>query len=112
LGTFRLSPISTSPFAYAEQRKQTSEFLQQQHRLLKLLEWLWSDRELIIFSIAMAGKSHHPIHVHPVRPLYRFTATALGASMWFFVCHYKFPGRLLVRIIANILISGIADVPR
>lgn len=31
----------------------------------------------------MSGK--HPIHVHPARPLYRFTATALGASMWFFV---------------------------
>lgn len=27
----------------------------------------------------------HPIHVHPPRPLYRFAATALGASMWFFV---------------------------
>lgn len=33
----------------------------------------------------MAGASSHPIHIHPVRPLYRFTATALGASMWFFV---------------------------
>lgn len=33
----------------------------------------------------MAGHSSHPIHIHPVRPLYRFTATALGASMWFFV---------------------------
>ena len=31
----------------------------------------------------MAGK--HPIHIHPVRPLYRFAATGLGASMWFFV---------------------------
>jgi hypothetical protein len=31
----------------------------------------------------MSGK--HPIHVHPVRPFYRFAATALGASMWFFV---------------------------
>ena len=28
----------------------------------------------------------HPVHVHPARPLYRFAATALGASMWFFVC--------------------------
>lgn len=27
----------------------------------------------------------HPVHVHPARPLYRFAATALGASMWFFV---------------------------
>lgn len=29
--------------------------------------------------------ANHPIHIHPARPLYRFTATALGASMWFFV---------------------------
>lgn len=29
--------------------------------------------------------ANHPIHVHPARPLYRFTATALSASMWFFV---------------------------
>lgn len=28
----------------------------------------------------------HPIHVHPPRPLYRFCAIALPASMWFFVC--------------------------
>ena len=27
----------------------------------------------------------HPVHIHPVRPLYRFAATGLGASMWFFV---------------------------
>lgn len=32
--------------------------------------------------------ANHPIHIHPARPLYRFTATALGASMWFFV---RFP---------------------
>jgi hypothetical protein len=31
----------------------------------------------------MAGK--HPIHIHPVRPLYRFAATGLGCSMWLFV---------------------------
>lgn len=49
----------------------------------------------------MTGK--HPIHIHPVgntmdywgddtliaddqvRPLYRYSATLLGASMWFFV---------------------------
>ncbi|KGO73144.1 hypothetical protein PITC_003330 [Penicillium italicum] len=35
----------------------------------------------------MAGNSSHPIHIHPVRPLYRFTATALGASMWFFLMY-------------------------
>ena len=27
----------------------------------------------------------HPIHIHPARPLYRFAAVGLGASMWFFV---------------------------
>lgn len=58
----------------------------------------------------MAG--NHPIHIHPVchpstcsdllenwselncpqaRPLYRYTATLLSASMWFFVRHLK-PG--------------------
>ncbi|KAH8434721.1 uncharacterized protein LDX57_012360 [Aspergillus melleus] len=31
--------------------------------------------------------SNHPIHIHPARPLYRFTATALGASMWFFLMY-------------------------
>lgn len=31
------------------------------------------------------GHNSHPIHIHPVRPLYRFFATALPASMWFFV---------------------------
>ncbi|OQD70534.1 hypothetical protein PENDEC_c023G03568 [Penicillium decumbens] len=35
----------------------------------------------------MAGPSHHPIHVHPARPLYRFIATGLGASMWFFLMY-------------------------
>jgi hypothetical protein len=35
------------------------------------------------FGSPMAGK--HPIHIPPVRPLYRFAATGLGASMWFFV---------------------------
>ncbi|KAJ6179140.1 hypothetical protein N7519_009601 [Penicillium mononematosum] len=40
------------------------------------------------FSVhIMAGNSSHPIHIHPVRPLYRFTATALGASMWFFLMY-------------------------
>ena len=34
-------------------------------------------------SSIMAG--NHPIYIHPVRPLYRFAATGLGASMWFFV---------------------------
>jgi hypothetical protein len=29
---------------------------------------------------------NHPVHIHPVRPFYRFMATGLGASMWFFVC--------------------------
>lgn len=39
--------------------------------------------ELTISYTDMAA--NHPIHIHPARPLYRFTATALGASMWFFV---------------------------
>ncbi|EUC33908.1 hypothetical protein COCVIDRAFT_39981 [Bipolaris victoriae FI3] len=30
---------------------------------------------------------NHPIHIHPVRPLYRFMATGLGASMWFFLMY-------------------------
>ncbi|KAK0663817.1 NADH dehydrogenase (ubiquinone) 1 beta subcomplex subunit 2 [Lasiodiplodia hormozganensis] len=33
------------------------------------------------------GHGGHPIHVHPVRPLYRFFATGLGASMWFFLMY-------------------------
>ncbi|KAJ0423373.1 hypothetical protein BJY00DRAFT_50172 [Aspergillus carlsbadensis] len=31
--------------------------------------------------------ANHPIHIHPARPFYRFTATALGASMWFFLMY-------------------------
>ncbi|KAG9247881.1 hypothetical protein BJ878DRAFT_490682 [Calycina marina] len=27
----------------------------------------------------------HPVKIPPVRPLYRFFATGLGATMWFFV---------------------------
>jgi hypothetical protein len=59
----------------------------------------------------MSGK--HPIHVHPVRPFYRFTATALGASMWFFVGDYSIiqNGKIIIR--KFILADGIylADVP-
>ncbi len=29
--------------------------------------------------------TRHPITIPPVRPFYRFSATFLGASMWFFV---------------------------
>ncbi|KAG4436950.1 hypothetical protein IFR05_007563 [Cadophora sp. M221] len=32
-----------------------------------------------------AGK--HPVNIPPVRPLYRFAATGLGASMWFFLMY-------------------------
>ncbi|KAJ5984433.1 hypothetical protein N7481_006532 [Penicillium waksmanii] len=46
-----------------------------------------ASREASIATDIMAGKSSHPIHIHPVRPLYRFTATALGASMWFFLMY-------------------------
>jgi hypothetical protein len=35
-----------------------------------------------------ASMPNHPIHIHPVRPLYRIMATGLGASMWFFVCEF------------------------
>ncbi|OBT57964.1 hypothetical protein VE04_00960 [Pseudogymnoascus sp. 24MN13] len=35
----------------------------------------------------MAGPGAHPIHIHPARPLYRFAATGLGASMWFFLMY-------------------------
>ncbi|CAK1366604.1 hypothetical protein CB0940_09037 [Cercospora beticola] len=31
------------------------------------------------------GHGGHPIHIHPARPLYRFAAVGLGASMWFFL---------------------------
>ncbi|EAT83599.1 hypothetical protein HBI56_229430 [Parastagonospora nodorum] len=34
-----------------------------------------------------APHPNHPIHIHPVRPLYRFMATGLGASMWFFLMY-------------------------
>jgi hypothetical protein len=34
-----------------------------------------------------APHADHPLKVLPkVRPFYRFMATGLGASMWFFVC--------------------------
>jgi len=38
----------------------------------------------------MAGPTapgSHPIKVPPVKPLYKFFATGLGATMWFFVSH-------------------------
>ncbi|KAF7511365.1 hypothetical protein GJ744_004930 [Endocarpon pusillum] len=41
-------------------------------------------------DFAMAGPQYpnHPVtHVKPARPLYRFAATALGASMWFFLMY-------------------------
>ena len=31
------------------------------------------------------GPGKHPVQIPPVRPLYRFAATGLGATMWFFV---------------------------
>ncbi|KAF8477460.1 hypothetical protein BDZ91DRAFT_709293 [Kalaharituber pfeilii] len=33
------------------------------------------------------AKGGHPIHIHPVRPFYRYSATLLGASMWFFLMY-------------------------
>lgn len=51
----------------------------------------------------MAGHSSHPIHIHPVRPLYRFTATALGASMWFFV-------RIAFLLYQELILTGLLGV--
>ncbi|KAE8444398.1 hypothetical protein EG329_000598 [Mollisiaceae sp. DMI_Dod_QoI] len=45
----------------------------------------WAATPPSICESTMAGK--HPIHIHPVRPLYRFAATGLGASMWFFLMY-------------------------
>ncbi|KAF2238586.1 hypothetical protein EV356DRAFT_529042 [Viridothelium virens] len=35
----------------------------------------------------LGPKGHHPVHIHPPRPLYRYSATLLGASMWFFLMY-------------------------
>jgi len=40
----------------------------------------------------MAGPGTHPIHIHPARPLYRFAATGLGATMWFFLMYALYLG--------------------
>jgi hypothetical protein len=45
----------------------------------------WRGSKLNGKTQAMA--SNHPIHIHPVRPLYRYSATLLGASMWFFLMY-------------------------
>lgn len=51
------------------------------------------------------GHGAHPVHVHPARPLYRFFATGLGASMWFFVRN--------IRPVALPPLTGVSvDVPR
>ncbi|KAJ5150536.1 uncharacterized protein N7500_010725 [Penicillium coprophilum] len=50
-------------------------------------DWCPVNQQQSISAYIMAGNSSHPIHIHPVRPLYRFTATALGASMWFFLMY-------------------------
>lgn len=52
-----------------------------------------------------APHPNHPIHIHPVRPLYRFMATGLGASMWFFV------GGKLPTWMGEVLTRAV-DVPR
>ncbi|OJD14737.1 hypothetical protein AJ78_04935 [Emergomyces pasteurianus Ep9510] len=43
---------------------------------LKLSDW-----------ISPTMPPNHPIQVGQARPLYRFAATALGASMWFFLMY-------------------------
>jgi hypothetical protein len=58
--------------------------------LLNSLSKLTNIKQLAIDTMAGAaphGAGAHPVHVHPARPFYRFAATALGASMWFFVRH-------------------------
>ncbi|KAJ5501697.1 hypothetical protein N7453_006514 [Penicillium expansum] len=50
-------------------------------------DWRFVIQQQPFSAHIMAGNSSHPIHIHPVRPLYRFTATALGASMWFFLMY-------------------------
>ncbi|KAJ5502002.1 hypothetical protein N7463_004876 [Penicillium fimorum] len=50
-------------------------------------DWCSVNQQQSFSAYIMAGNSSHPIHIHPVRPLYRFTATALGASMWFFLMY-------------------------
>ncbi|KAI5845095.1 hypothetical protein DFP73DRAFT_42758 [Morchella snyderi] len=37
--------------------------------------------------MAGPGGAHHPIHIHPVRPLYAISAKLLGASMWFWLMY-------------------------
>ncbi|KAF9882969.1 hypothetical protein FE257_004373 [Aspergillus nanangensis] len=44
-------------------------------------------RSLLKHLVLLNMAANHPIHIHPARPLYRFTATALGASMWFFLMY-------------------------
>ena len=54
----------------------------------------------------MAGPGPHPVsYIKPARPLYRFAATGLGASMWFFV------STLASSIILNRADGRVADVP-
>ncbi|KAL2036974.1 hypothetical protein N7G274_010259 [Stereocaulon virgatum] len=52
-------------------------------------EYHWHLNDNKISSDRMVGKhgghGSHPIHMHPVRPFYRFAATGLGASMWFWL---------------------------
>ncbi|KAL1975316.1 hypothetical protein VTN31DRAFT_3708 [Thermomyces dupontii] len=38
-------------------------------------------------SSGAGGPGKHPITVPHTRPFYRFAATALGASMWFFLMY-------------------------
>lgn len=58
----------------------------------------------------MAG--NHPVHVHPPRPLYRFAATALGASMWFFVRITKFLRCHVIQLLTMLPLPGFTvDVP-
>lgn len=79
----RCSPEEVSQFKQSQRRAHQCEYALRGYFIAYI------DRN----DRTMAGK--HPIHIHPVRPLYRFAATGLGASMWFFV---RIPHRLIRRI--------------
>ncbi|KAL6164421.1 hypothetical protein ACJQWK_09157 [Exserohilum turcicum] len=58
-----------------------------------------------------APHPNHPIHIHPARPFYRFMATGLGASMWFFV-RLRCGLRTRARGRERELLTRLVDVPR
>lgn len=59
-----------------------------------------------------AAHGGHPIHVHPARPLYRFAARGLGASMWFFVCLKPQVSRQQLETASDIILAYVQSIPR